>query len=82
MFNTNELDKKWVEGIAELKALVEEGKANLESRVVEDELWWELRHWESLRRNRQVSTKGAGPSPEPTSAWLFNAILNCYAAKF
>lgn len=38
MFNTNELDKKWVEGIAELKALVEEGKANLESRFSEAEL--------------------------------------------
>ena len=38
MFNTNELDKEWVEGIAELKALVEEGKANLESRFSEAEL--------------------------------------------
>lgn len=36
--NTNELDKKWAEGIAELKALVEEGKANLESRFSEAEL--------------------------------------------
>lgn len=38
MFNTNELDKKWVEGIAELKALVEEGKAKLESSFSEAEL--------------------------------------------
>jgi predicted nuclease with TOPRIM domain len=34
----NELDKKWAEGIAELKALIEEEKANLESRFSEAEL--------------------------------------------
>jgi len=34
----NELDKKWAEGIAELKTLIEEGKANLESRFSEAEL--------------------------------------------
>ena len=26
------------------------GKENLERRIVEDELWWELRHWEIIRR--------------------------------
>ena len=26
------------------------GKANLEQRVVDDELWWELRHWEAMGR--------------------------------
>ena len=52
------------------------GKANLETRIVEDELWWELRHWEVIRR------KGGAPEgrgPEPSSAWLFNAILNKHA---
>lgn len=50
------------------------GKANLEKRVVEDELWWELRHWEVLRKAKQNT-----PSPEPNSGWLFNAILNKHA---
>ena len=58
-------------------------KAALESRVAEDELWWELRHWEVIRRRRQTGGKcpgdGAALSPEPTSAWLFNAILNKHA---
>ena len=50
------------------------GKENLERRIVEDELWWELRHWEIIRR------KGEGPAgPEPSSAWLFNSILNKHA---
>lgn len=53
-----------------------EGKTNLEKRIVEDELWWELRHWEVIR-NTKVKPEDRGP--EPTSAWLFNSILNKHA---
>lgn len=49
-----------------------QGKANLEQRIVEDELWWELRHWEVIRNTKK-------PGPEPSSAWLFNSILNKHA---
>lgn len=49
-----------------------EGKANLERRVVDNEQWYKLRHWECMR--------GHGKSAvEPTSAWLFNAIANKHA---
>lgn len=51
-----------------------QGKKNLEKRVVEDELWWKLRHWEVIRKEQQPGT-----SPEPTSAWLFNSIINKHA---
>ena len=47
------------------------GKQNLEQRIVKDELWWELRHWEDI--------KSSNRGPEPTSAWLFNCILNKHA---
>ena len=60
---------------AEILTKYKDGKANLENRIVEDEQWWELRHWEVIRRGR----KQAEPSPEPSSAWLFNAILNKHA---
>lgn len=53
-----------------------QGKRNLEERIVEDELWWELRHWEVIRRGKGSGDQAA---PEPTSAWLFNAILNKHA---
>ena len=36
--NMKDIDKKWAEGIAELKAPIEEGKANLESRFSAAEL--------------------------------------------
>lgn len=75
---------------AELLAKYKHGKANLETRIVDDELWWELRHWEAIR-GRQGGVSAAkkdssgdplpdGPrSPEPSSAWLFNSILNKHA---
>lgn len=44
-------------------------KKNFEARVIENEEWWKLRHWE---RFKSVS-KG---NVEPTSAWLFNSIMN------
>ena len=49
-----------------------EGKANLERRVIEDEQWYRMRHWECMRR-------GAKNQVEPTSGWLFNAIANKHA---
>lgn len=74
-----------------------DGKANLETRIVDDELWWELRHWESIRRGGARKSGAAGKDassvsstcaaaleaarkgPEPSSAWLFNSILNKHA---
>ena len=53
------------------------GKAALEQRVINDELWWELRHWEAIgkhKRNREEEVR-----IEPTSAWLFNGIINKHA---
>ena len=53
-----------------------EGKSNLENRVIEDERWYQLRHWEYLR-NRKADP--CNPTPQPTSAWLFNSIANKHA---
>ena len=49
-----------------------EGKANLERRIVDNEQWYKLRHWESMR-------KSGTNVVEPTSAWLFNCIANKHA---
>lgn len=49
-----------------------EGKANLERRIIENEQWYKLRHWECMRR-------GSSSQVEPTSGWLFNAIANKHA---
>lgn len=49
-----------------------EGKANLEKRIVENEQWYKLRHWECMRKAEQSKV-------QPTSAWLFNSIANKHA---
>ena len=49
-----------------------EGKANLERRIVDNEQWYKLRHWESMRKTNTNVV-------EPTSAWLFNCIANKHA---
>ena len=48
-----------------------EGKANLERKIVENEQWYKLRHWECMRDKKQ--------DVQPTSAWLFNCIANKHA---
>jgi len=49
------------------------GKANLEQRLIRNEQWYKLRHWEYLR------SKEEGEQVEPVSAWLFNSIANKHA---
>ena len=67
-------------GEEEVKAAAEDlrrykdGKINLEERIVEDEQWYKRRHWEVMRR-----TGKPGSHPEPTSAWLFNTLMNKHA---
>ena len=48
-----------------------EGKANLEKRIVDNEQWYKIRHWECMR--------DASQSVQPSSAWLFNCIANKHA---
>ena len=57
------------------------GKSHLEHRVVEDELWWELRHWEAIRKDATFGGQRAADllDPHPTSAWLFNTLMNKHA---
>ena len=50
-----------------------QGKANLEQRVIDNEEWYRLRHWECLRRG------GKKQQVEPVSAWLLNSIANKHA---
>ena len=49
-----------------------EGKSNLETRIVENEQWFKLRHWECMRKSETNAV-------EPSSGWLFNAIANKHA---
>lgn len=48
-----------------------QGKANLETRIVDNEQWYKLRHWECMRAKSE--------EVQPVSAWLFNCIANKHA---
>lgn len=50
-----------------------ECKKNLENRIIENEQWWKIRHWEQMRKKENNN------DPEPASAWLFNSIINKHA---
>ncbi len=45
-------------------------KTSLENRIVDNEQWFKMRHWEQLRSES---------SGENASAWLFNSIANKHA---
>lgn len=49
------------------------GKAALESRLVEVEQWWKIRHWEWMQE------KGAKNDIKTASAWLFNTVMSKHA---
>ncbi len=65
------IGQKEVNEAAEILMKYKQGKAVLENRIVEEERWWKLRHWESM--NSDVNR------PKPTSAWLFNSVANKHA---
>ncbi len=69
---TNITHEKILSALDTLKEY-KKGKRALEDRIVEDEQWWRLRHWEVLRKKSNPS------SPEPASAWLFNSLINKHA---
>lgn len=53
-----------------------QGKASLEERIIDNEQWFKMRHWEQIRKK----SREYNPSdPEPASAWLFNSIANKHA---
>ncbi len=50
-----------------------DGKASLERRIVDNEQWYRLRHWEQIGHSKNPG------DPEPASAWLLNCIANKHA---
>ena len=49
------------------------GKAQLDKRIVDNELWFRMGHWKNYQ-NPMMEGK-----PQPASGWLFNSIANKHA---
>ena len=65
------IGKEQVQKATQTLRKYKEGKANLEKKIIENEQWYKMRHWEQMRdKNDDV---------QPSSAWLFNCIANKHA---
>lgn len=52
------------------------GKRQLEQRIIDNEQFWKLRHWQQMEK----TGRGGNPAdPQPTSGWLVNCILSKHA---
>ena len=70
---TQVIDKKAIEKAADTLKKYKDGKKNFEDRIVEEEQWWKLRHWDVIGKGE------SGDRPQPTSAWMFNSIAAKHA---
>ena len=68
------IGEKEVEEAYTLLRKYQQGKVNLESRVSNAEEWWKNNHWDRFSADSSNEN-----DPRPTSAWLFNSILNKHA---
>lgn len=65
------IGKKEIEKALGVLNEYKKGKTNLEQRIIDNEQWFKLRHWEQMRKT--------ATGDEPASAWLFNSIANKHA---
>lgn len=54
----------------------QEGKNSIEQRIISNEEWWKLRHWEEMAAEGEA---GNINEIKPKSAWLFNCIMSKYS---
>lgn len=71
---TKVIDKKAIEKAADTLKKYKDGKKKLEDRIVVEEQWWKLRHWDVINNDGSNTDR-----PQPTSAWMFNSIAAKHA---
>lgn len=74
-FRPREIGREQVAEATQTLNKYKEGKAALESRIIEDEEWYMLRHDQFLRRKKDPEHKQV----IPTSAWLFDMLSQKHA---
>lgn len=68
---TQTIGQEQIQKAEEIRQKYKDGKKNLEQRIIENEQWYKLRHWECMRDKKK--------DVQPASAWLFNCIANKHA---
>ena len=64
------IDGEFIDKALETLKKYKEGKTSLEKRIVENEQWFKMRHWDNIQGSE---------GNENSSAWLFNSIANKHA---
>lgn len=70
------ITEKVIERANETLRRFKDGKALLESRIIEAQEWWKLHNWREI--NRQRGTKGA-QAKKSSTAWLWASIVGKHA---
>lgn len=65
------IGRESVQKAGEILRRYKSGKANLEQKIIDNEQWYKMRHWEQMRDKKQAV--------QPASGWLFNCIANKHA---
>ncbi len=68
------MDKNKIQSAIEVLRKYRQGKESLESKIIQNEQWYKMRHWEIIR-----GKKSDGTDPEPVTAYLFNTLANKHA---
>ncbi|MCQ2436003.1 MAG: hypothetical protein MJ101_03760 [Clostridia bacterium] len=62
-----------IKSAAETLRAYRQAKEPLDRRIIDEEDWWRLRHWDNYRN------KTGKNEVMPTSAWTFNSVINKHA---
>lgn len=65
------IDREVILKANEILKKYKDGKSNLEQKIIDNEQWYKMRHWEQMRNKEQEI--------QPASAWLFSSIANKHA---
>ena len=67
------INKEAIKKATETLKNYKDGKKSFEARIVEDEQWWKVRHWDVIGKD------DGDNRPQPASAWLFNSLASKHA---
>lgn len=70
------IGREQVRHAAEILKKYRQGKLHLEQRIIDNEQFWKLRHWEQMAKEGQG---GGQEDLRPASGWLVNCILSKHA---
>ena len=71
--STNKITEDVLRQGDEILRKYKQGKHNLEDKIVRNEKWWKMKHWDL------IALEANEDDPKPASGWLFNTIISKHA---